>query len=335
MKRSLTEIAEAVGGRVRGDAGVQLSGVAAFETAGAGDLVFVERENFLAQALASKAGAIIAGEFAADAKASKPLLIVRHPKLAFARAAKLLVTPRKFEPGVHSTAIVHHSVKLGKLVTIQPNAVLAEGVAIGDRTRIGPGVAIGEGVQIGAGCNIAANVTIYPGTRIGNNVIVHSGAVLGSDGFGFVRDPESGAYEKFPQIGTLEIHDDVEIGANTTVDRGALGATIIGRGVKIDNLVQVAHNVEIGENVVIAGQAGISGSVTIGPGVVLAGQVGISDHCRIEAGVILGAQCGVTTGKIVRNTGDIYWGTPARPLQQRLKELAALGKLAKQQKQQK
>jgi UDP-3-O-[3-hydroxymyristoyl] glucosamine N-acyltransferase len=329
MKHSLNEVAELIGARVVGDADREVSGIAQAATATTDDLIFVEDERHLDEGLNSRAGAIITGEFGAVARTAKPLLIVRHPKLAFARAAGLIVPGRRFEPGAHSTAIVHHSVRMGKGVTVQPNAVLTEGVVIGDRTRIGPGAAIGHDVQIGSHCNIAANVTIYPGTRIADRVIVHGGAVLGGDGFGFVRDPETGRYEKFPQAGTLEIHDDVEIGCNTTIDRGALGSTVIGRGVKIDNLVQIAHNCHIGENVVIAAQTGISGSCVIEDDVIIGGQVGIADHCRIEKGVILGAQCGVPTSKILRGAGVIYWGTPARPLKGYLKELAALSKLAR------
>ena len=160
-------------------------------------------------------------------------------------------------------------------------------------------------------------------------MIVHAGAVLGSDGFGFVRDEQSGRHTKFPQIGRLEIGDDVEIGANSTVDRGALDATVIGRGTKLDNMVHVGHNVRIGENVVIAAQTGISGSAVIEDGVVVAGQVGIADHVTVESGAILGAQCGVPTGKVIRGKGILFWGTPARPIKQYLKELAVLARLAK------
>jgi UDP-3-O-[3-hydroxymyristoyl] glucosamine N-acyltransferase len=166
---------------------------------------------------------------------------------------------------------------------------------------------------------------------LGNRVIVHSGAVLGSDGFGYVRDEKTGCYEKFPQTGRLEIEDDVEIGANSTIDRGALDLTRIGRGSKIDNLVHVGHNVLIGKNVVIAAQTGISGSAVIEDNVVIAGQVGIADHVRIEEGAILGAQAGVPSNKVIRGKGIVFWGTPARPIRQYLKELAALGRLAKKE----
>jgi UDP-3-O-[3-hydroxymyristoyl] glucosamine N-acyltransferase len=329
MKHTVKEIAELLGARVVGDATRQLSGVAEARSAGTEDLIFVEDPGYLPDAIASRAGAVIAGEFAAETKAPQTLLIVKHPKLAFARAAAFLVPPRRHEPGVHSTAVLHHSVKLGKFVAIQPHVVLTEGVVVGERTRIGPGTAVGQNVRIGANCNIAANVTIYPGVTIGDHVMIHSGAVIGGDGFGFVRDPETGSYEKFPQMGTVIIADDVEIGCNTTIDRGALGPTMIGRGTKIDNLVQIAHNCQIGQNVVIAAQTGISGSCVIEDDVVIAGQVGVADHCRIEQGVILGAQCGVPSNKILRGKGVVYWGTPARPIKGYLKELATLARLAR------
>jgi UDP-3-O-[3-hydroxymyristoyl] glucosamine N-acyltransferase len=329
LKRSLEEIAHSIGARLVGDGTREVSGVAQPGSATADDLVFVEDQKFLAPAVASAAAAILAGSFAEGRAGAKPLLVVEHPKLAFVHAAALLLPGRRFEPGVHSSAVIHHSVKLGKLVTVQPHAVLAEDVTVGERTRIGPGCALGPGVTIGAGCNLAANVTIYPGTRIGDRVTVHAGAVLGGDGFGFVPDPATGVYEKFPQIGTLEIGDDVEIGCNTTIDRGALGPTVIGSGTKIDNLVQIAHNVRIGRNVVIAAQTGISGSSIVEDGAIIAGQVGIADHCRIESGVILGAQCGVPTNKVIRGPGVLFWGTPARPIREYLKELAALARLTK------
>jgi UDP-3-O-[3-hydroxymyristoyl] glucosamine N-acyltransferase len=174
-------------------------------------------------------------------------------------------------------------------------------------------------------------VTIYPGTRLGNRVVIQAAAVLGSDGFGYVRDKETGHYEKFPQIGRLEIEDDVEIGANSTIDRGALDVTRIGRGTKIDNLVHVGHNVQIGEDVVIAAQTGLSGSAVVQNNVVIGGQVGIADHVRIEEGAILGAQSGIPSNKIIRGKGIVFWGTPARPIREYLKELAVLARLAKRE----
>jgi len=329
MKHLLSEVAEAAGARVIGNAQLELDGVATIEQATDEDLVFAEDDKHLALALDSKAGAVVAGEFASERSASKPLLIAKQPKLAFARAAHLLVARRGHEAGVHSTAVVHHSVKLGKNVAIQPHAVLTEGVKVGERSRLGPNCAVGQNVTIGAHCNIAANVTIYPNTVIGDRVIVHAGAVLGSDGFGYVRDQQTGRYEAFPQIGTLVIEDDVEIGANSTIDRGALGETVIRRGTKIDNLVHVAHKVEVGSDVVIAAQTGISGSTVVEKNAVIAGQVGLADHVHIGEGVILGAQCGVPSNKVIRGKGELFWGTPARPIKEYLKQLAVLARLSR------
>ena len=200
---------------------------------------------------------------------------------------------------------------------------------LGDNTRIGSGCVIGAGVIVGPDCEIYPNVTIYPGTRLGSRVIVHAGAVLGSDGFGYVRDRKTGHYEKFPQVGRLVIEDDVEIGANATIDRGALDETRIGQGTKIDNLVHIGHNCQIGQNVVIAAQTGLSGSIVIEKSVVLGGQVGIGEHARIEEGVMLGGQGGVLPNKVLRGKGVAFWGTPAQPLRQYLKQLATLARLAR------
>ena len=333
MKHTLAEIAKAAGARVIGDATLQVGGISSIESATPDDVTFVEDERRLEQALASAAGAIIAGEFAANVQATKPLLLAKQPRLAFIRAVRLLQPSRGRDyPGVHSTAVVPSSVKVGKRVSIGPHAVVGESVVIGAGTRIGPGVSIGAQVKIGADCYLDSNVTVYAGTELGDRVIVLAGAVLGSDGFGYVRDPESGRYEKFPQVGKLVIGDDVEIGSNSTLDRGALDATVIGRGVKIDNLVHVGHNVRIGENVVIAAQTGISGSSVIEKDAVVGGQVGIGDHARIEEGVILGSGSGVLSKKIVRGKGVVFWGRPARPLKEYLKELAVAAKESKKEK---
>src|SRR5579864_2197608 len=329
MKTTLAVVAQKIAARLVGDGAVEVESVASIASAKPRDLLFAEDEPALARALNSPATAVIAGEFASGGRAPKPLLIARFPKLAFARAARLLCPPRSFEPGFHSSAVVEDSARLGRHVSIEPGVVIGEKVVIGDRTRIGAGSVIGPEVRIGSECNIAANVTVYPGVRLGNRVMVHSGAVLGSDGFGYVSDPATGRYEKFPQIGGLQIGDDVEIGENTTVDRGALDLTVIGRGTKLDNLVHVGHNVRIGEDVVIAAQTGFSGSITVENGAVIGGQVGIGDHARIEQGVVLGSQCGVLPKKVVRGPGVVFWGTPARPLRQYLKELAVLARLAR------
>jgi UDP-3-O-[3-hydroxymyristoyl] glucosamine N-acyltransferase len=338
MKRSLQQIAEAVGARLIGDGTVEVGAVASMESATPQDLIFVEYEKHLPSALQSSAGAIIAGEFAETLAASRvgtrPLLIANHPKLAFARAAQFFQQGSKHDAvpqqrSVHSSAVVHSSVILGPSVLVGERAVVAEQVQVGENTRIGAGCSIGSGVKIGRDCEIYPNITIYPGTTLGDRVIVHAGAVLGSDGFGYVRDRKTGHYEKFPQVGRLVIEDDVEIGANTTIDRGALDETRIRRGTKIDNLVHIGHNCLIGEDVVIAAQTGLSGSIVIENGVVLGGQVGIGEHARIEEGVMLGGQGGVLPNKILRGKGIAFWGTPAQPVRQYLKQLATLARLAK------
>jgi UDP-3-O-[3-hydroxymyristoyl] glucosamine N-acyltransferase len=334
MKRTLQQIAEIVGARVIGDGRVQVSAVASIESASSDDLVFVEDKKHLAAALQSRAGAIIAGDFVASVSHYRPLLVSDHPKLAFARAARALSRESSSDGGaeqgsVHSTAVIHPSVVLGPTVVVEERAVIGDRASIGERSRIGAGCAIGAGVKIGRNCEIYPNVTIYPGATLGDRVIVHAGAVLGSDGFGYVRDRKTGRYEKFPQVGRLVIEDDVEIGANATIDRGALDETRIRHGAKIDNLVHIGHNCQIGEDVVIAAQTGLSGSIIIEDGVVLGGQVGIGEHARVEAGVMLGGQGGVLPNKVLRGKGVVFWGTPAQPLREYLKQLAMLARLSK------
>jgi UDP-3-O-[3-hydroxymyristoyl] glucosamine N-acyltransferase len=346
MKRSLQEIADAVDARLQGDGSVEVGGVAGLGSASQHDLVFVEEEKYLLRALECGAGAVIAGEFAAGTLASgssaagsagKPLLISRHPKLAFARAERFLREGNSTasEAGVRKSAVVHSSVHLGAGVVVEERAVIAEDAEIGDGTRIGAGCVVGRGVKVGRECEVYPQVTIYAGTTLGDRVMVHAGAVLGSDGFGYVRDPKSGTYEKFPQVGKLVIEDDVEIGANTTIDRGALDETRIGRGTKIDNLVHIGHNCRLGQNVVIAAQTGLSGSIVIENDVVLGGQVGIGEHARIEEGVMLGGQGGVLPNKVLRGKGVAFWGTPAQPVRQYLKQLAALARLGQARKEKK
>jgi UDP-3-O-[3-hydroxymyristoyl] glucosamine N-acyltransferase len=330
MKRSLQQIAEAVEARVEGDGNVEVSGVASIGSASRQDLVFVEDEKYLARALECGAGAVMTGEFAAGKSVpGMPLIVCLHPKLAFARAARFLREREGLDAGVRESAVVHASARLGVGVVVEEHAVIAEDAEIGEGTRIGAGCSIGRGVRIGRECEVYPQVTIYPGSTLGDRVIVHAGAVLGSDGFGYVRDAKSGRYEKFPQVGRLVIEDDVEIGANTTIDRGALDETRIGRGTKIDNLVHIGHNCRLGENVVIAAQTGLSGSIVIENDVVLGGQVGIGEHARIEEGVMLGGQGGVLPNKVLRGKGVAFWGTPAQPVRQYLKQLAALARLSK------
>ena len=334
MKRSLADLAAHLGCRLVGDGAADVTRVSSLKSADEHSLVFVDDLKNLDSALASAAAAVIAGDFAENSgtgpSGSKPLLICSQPRLAFARAARFLSDARAYAQGrgIHPTAIVAASV-IGGDVDIGARAVVGERVTIGEGSTIGAGCVIGDGVEIGAGCRIHANVTIYSGTRLGDRVVVQAGAVLGSEGFGYVRDAQTGRYEQFPQVGTLVIEDEVEIGANSTVDRGALDETRIGRGTKIDNLVHVGHNVQIGEDVVIAAQTGLSGSAVIENHVIIGGQVGIADHVRIEEGAILGAQSGIPTKKVIRGKGVVFWGTPARPIREYLKELAFLARAAR------
>ena len=334
----LGELIEALDGKlVAGDPEQQVDGVNSVELAGATELVFAEDAASAAKTLASKAGVVVlkAG-CAADFRQGKCVVEAEQPRLWFARAAKM-IKPVLPPTGVHPAAVVGANVKLDEGVSIGPCAMIGENARIGAGTRIEAGAVIGEGVSIGDHCRIYPRAVLYPGTTLGNRVVVHAGAVLGADGFGYVRDEKSGAYTQFPQQGTLLIEDDVEIGANTTIDRGALKQTKIGRGTKFDNLVHVGHNCEIGEDVILVAGVGISGSCTVGNGAVIAGQVGIGDHAHIGPGVILGGQAGVLSGKTITNEGigvkpgTVLWGTPARPLSQVLREIAVLARLAKKQ----
>jgi UDP-3-O-[3-hydroxymyristoyl] glucosamine N-acyltransferase len=304
--------------------------VSGFAAANAQSVVFVDRPRFLEAALACDAGAVIVSEAEEVPEAyGKVLLRTRNPRLAFALAADELRRCASCEGGVDASAVVDPTAEIHPTACVDELAVVGAAAKVGPRSHVGPGCMIGPGVVIGEDCHLVARVTIYPGTTMGDRVIVQAGAVLGSDGFGFVPDPATGRYHKFPQIGRLEIGNDVEIGANTTIDRGALDATVISDGVKLDNLIQVGHNVLIGRNVVVAAQTGISGSTVLEEGVIVGGQVGLGDHARIESGVILGSQCGVPSKKVLRGKNVLFWGTPARPIAEYLKELATLARLTK------
>jgi UDP-3-O-[3-hydroxymyristoyl] glucosamine N-acyltransferase len=295
--------------------------VSSIEAATSATLVFASDAATLAAAVNSPAGAILtkpsmlapaeSGERKID-PADPRLLPIADPRYAFAAAAKFLAARQKADagsrPAIHATAVLGQNVRLGKGTSVGPHAVLGDGVTLGDD------------------CQVSANVTIYAGTTIGDRVLIHSGAVLGSTGFGYARNPQTGEYLAFPQQGTLVIGDDVEIGANTTIDRGALGETRIGKGTKIDNLVHIAHNCVLGRNVIIAAQTGISGSCTIEDGAILGGQVGLGEHAHVGPGVILGGGAGVLSHKKVHGPGEVFWGRPARPLKQYLRDLARLSR---------
>ncbi|HXT77062.1 MAG TPA: UDP-3-O-(3-hydroxymyristoyl)glucosamine N-acyltransferase [Candidatus Eisenbacteria bacterium] len=309
MKRTAAEIAEVVGAKVEGDGSVELRGVAAPERAGPHDLIYLEAAKHAERAKASAALCVIAVE--GIAVQGKTVLQHRRPKLAFAKAAAMLLEPKPIASGIHATAIVAPLARVGANVSVGPYAVIGEDVHIGEGTQIGAHCVIAAGCWIGANCRLHPRVTFYSGVRVGDRVEIHAGAVLGADGFGYA--PGEGRYWKFPQTGLVEIGDDVEIGANATIDRGSLDDTRIAEGVKLDNLVHVGHNVKIGAHTVIAAQTGISGSSTLGHHVVVGGQVGIADHCTLEDGAIAGAQAGIPTGKTIRG-GQTVWGTPAREI---------------------
>jgi UDP-3-O-[3-hydroxymyristoyl] glucosamine N-acyltransferase len=303
------------------------------EKAGAFDLAFADSDAAVTTALASNAGVVVLKPGTTTAyPRSKSIIETDQPKLWFAKAARL-VKKHMHIAGIAHSAVVAPDAKVDPGVVVGPCAVIGSHVRIGDGTLIDAGVVIGEGVKIGEHCHLHPRVVIYPGTTLGSRVVVQAGAVLGADGFGYVRDSVTGEYTQFPQQGTLVIEDDVEIGANSTIDRGALESTRIRSGVKIDNLVHVGHNCDICENVILVALTGISGSSTVGKGAVLAGQVGLGDHVHVGPGVILGGQSGVFSGKTISNEGQrpgtVMFGTPARPLKQVLREQATLAKLAK------
>ena len=297
--------------------------VSSIEAATPVSLVFATDIATLRSALNSPAGAILThsrcleGEMSGIDPTDPRLIAVGDPRYAFALASRFLSRSSTESAG---------AVAGGSAPEIHPTAVLGRNVQVGRSTRIGPHAVIADDVTIGDGCTILANVSIYSGTTVGDRVVIQAGVVLGATGFGYARNSTTGEYLIFPQQGTLAIEDDVEIGANTTIDRGALGETRIGAGTKIDNLVHIAHNCVIGKNVIIAAQTGVSGSSVIEDGAILGGQVGLGEHAHVGPGVILGGGAGVLSHKKVRGPGEVFWGRPARPLKQYLRDLARLSR---------
>jgi UDP-3-O-[3-hydroxymyristoyl] glucosamine N-acyltransferase len=322
MKRTAKELAGLIGATLEGDGGAEVAGVASPERAGARDLIYVETAKHTARAAASAALCVIACE---GVKLSgKTVLRSAQPKVAFAKAAELLLGRPPIATGIHPTAIVAPLARVSAGVSIGPYAVIGEDAHIGAGTQIGAHSVIGAGCWIGENCRIHPRVTLYSGVRIGHRVEIHSGAVIGADGFGYASG--EGKYWKFPQAGIVEIGDDVEIGANSTIDRGSLDDTRIAEGVKLDNLVHVGHNCQIGAHTVIAAQAGLSGSCTFGKYVVVAGQAGFGERCKLEDGAVIGGQSGVLGGKTIRR-GETVWGTPARSLEKFKEAYAWYGRL--------
>lgn len=306
MKKTLRELAKLVNGQVKGDPLTEITGGAPLEIAQKGDITYIKSKKYYPLLETTRASAVITPLQVVSDK--KNLLWAGNPQLAFAKILALYHHKPYRATGIHRTACINPTARLSNDVSIGPFAVIGENVIVRDRVVIHSGVFIGDNSIIGEDTVIYANVSIYEGTTIGRRVILHSGVVVGSDGFGYVKDGDT--HFKIPQVGGITIEDEVEIGANSTIDRATMGQTIIKRGVKIDNLVQVAHNVVIGENSIIVAQVGIAGSTRVGRNVILAGQVGVADHIDIGDNVIVGAQAGV--GKSIP-PNQILQGSPSMP----------------------
>jgi UDP-3-O-[3-hydroxymyristoyl] glucosamine N-acyltransferase len=321
MELSLTEIAKLVQGDLEGDGAINIHGVAKIEEAGTGQITFISNPKYAKYIDSTDASAVLVSQD--FPKTTKPVIRTPNPYFAFLKILKVFHPPREMiAKGIHPSALIDQSTKIGANIRISAGVVIDKNGTIGDNVTIHPGVVIGQEVEIGNDTLIYANVVVREQVRIGNRVIIHCGTVIGSDGFGFAREGQQ--YHKIPQVGTVIIEDDVEIGANCTIDRATLGATILHQGVKLDNLIQVAHNVEIGEHTVIAAQTGISGSTKIGKNVMIGGQVGFVGHIEIGDNTTIGAQSGVSKSL---PSNSVYFGYPARPMMQAKREEAALRKL--------
>ncbi len=318
----ISELAERLGLRFEGDGEREIRGAAALESAGEEEITFAGPKLF-PQARTSPAGCLIVPpEY--ENPGHQTLLFASNPRGIFAAALSLLFPAPAAKAGIHPTAVIDPSAVIDATAEIGPHVSIGAGSRVEAHCIVGPGTRIADDVRICASSRLHANVTIYSHVLVGSGAILHSGCVLGADGFGFVMS--GGRYEKFPQVGRVELGPNVEIGANATVDRAALGVTLIGEGTKLDNMVHIGHNCQIGKHVVIAAQTGLSGGVVVGDYAVIGGQVGIGDKARIESRAILGSGSGVLTSKIVHG-GKVLWGTPARPLKEYLGELAHLKRL--------
>ena len=325
MEKNLKELASLLGGRVIGNENAVVSGLGTLDEAMEGQLTFLANPKYASKVETTRATAVIVPPGAE--RFGKNVIEVKNPYLAFAKLLSMFHVKPVVPKGVMDGAMVGSNVVLGDDITIYPGAYVADGVKIGNRVVLYPGAVLYEGVEIGDDTVIHANVTVREGCRIGGRVIIHGGVVIGSDGFGYA--PDGKAYQKIPQIGIVVIEDDVEIGSNTTVDRAALGITLIRRGTKIDNLVQIAHNCIIGENCIIVSQTGISGSTKLGEHVTLGGQVGIVGHLELGDNVMIGAKSGVHNSV---TAGQIFSGYPAFPHKEWLKSASVFSKLPEMRK---
>ncbi len=325
----VSEIARVIGARVDGDADVEIGGIGKIEDAKAGEITFLANPKYEKYVADTRASAVIVSEDFKTERTDIVLLRAKDPYIAFVFALENMMPRRELLPvmdplsgtGIHTSAYISPNAKLGKDVRVGACAIILDNAKVGDRVMILPGSVIGEEAEIGEGSVIHSNVTVYQGCKIGNRVTIHSGTVIGSDGFGFVPKAD-GSYEKIPQLGVVAIEDDVEIGSNCSIDRATLGETKICKGVKIDNLVQVAHNVVIGENTVIAAQTGISGSTKIGKHCMIGGQVGFAGHLEIADNTNFGAQSGIA--RSIKEPGKTYFGYPAKEIHETLRIWGAL-----------
>ena len=328
------DIAALLGAELVGDAQTLITGVAAIESAHPGSILFIENEQLLIQAQASTAAAIIAPPSVEASvrrvgrKTGKPTLLIGNPRLAFAKVMEYFQPALLPEPGIHATASIAADAHIGENVTIREYACIGHHARVGDNTVIYPHVVIGDGAQIGENCILHPSVVINHHVHIGQRVRVHAGSVLGGDGFGYVLD--GGKHYKVPQLGTVIIEDDVEIGANVCIDRAMMGATRIGAGTKIDNLVQIAHNCQIGRNCILCGQVGLSGSVIVEDNVVMAGQAGLADHVKIGKGAVIAAKAGIMADVAA---GDVVLGSPAISSRDFMKREVATRKLTETMRQ--
>ncbi len=324
---TLRDIAEQVGGELCGNADTCITGVAGLQNIREGDIIFIESEKWLNLALKSPAAAVIAPMSIQELRspnASKPALLTDNPRLTFAKVVETFAVNRRVSPGVHPTAVIGEEVVMGRDVSIGAHAYIGHGCRIGDHVIIHPHAFIGDNVTIGEGSIIFPFACLHHEVVVGKRVIVYSGAIIGSDGFGYVQDKETRSHHKIPQIGTVILEDDVEVGANTTIDRATLDATIIGAGTKIDNLVQIGHNCRIGRHCIIAAQTGICGSTVIEDYVVLLGQSGVKGHVTIGEGALIGGRGGVISDV---PPGAKVSGYPAGPHIEKMRIEAASHKL--------